>query len=246
MDDRPPNKRVHDEITKDESDEDRQPVAKRKSTNGTLDSFFALTQPLGLNPQKRFRIAIIGTAGRGSSSAKMTSALFDAMVVKAKEYVETTCQFNWSNIDLVSGGAAWSDHVAVTLFNQHKEQGTRLTLYLPCELNVKLGKPAQFADNGSSDWRKNPGRSANGYHRQFSTVTGKNSIQELADAREKDGAILDTSEFGFHKRNQQVAKVDRMLAFTWNTGDVPEPGGTYHTWVCCKSQKTHVGLSTLL
>lgn len=56
----------------------------------------------------RVSVAIIGTAGRGGLSAKMSKPTFTAMVESAKDIVETTWKLPWSQIDLVSGGAAWA------------------------------------------------------------------------------------------------------------------------------------------
>src|SRR5690606_1280513 len=71
-------------------------------------------------------IAIIGTAGRGDDAAKLGPALFAAMVRDAAERVAA-----FPDPRLVSGGAAWADHVAVKLFLEGKVAG--LTLHLPAE-----------------------------------------------------------------------------------------------------------------
>ncbi|RUS19232.1 hypothetical protein BC937DRAFT_87788, partial [Endogone sp. FLAS-F59071] len=53
-------------------------------------------------------IGIIGTAGRGADGAKMTKRIFDSMVAKAKDIIETQLKLSWDEVVLVSGGAAWS------------------------------------------------------------------------------------------------------------------------------------------
>jgi hypothetical protein len=39
------------------------------------------------------------------------------------------------NIELVSGGSAWADHIAVTLFRKNRHAGMKLKLFLPCRIN---------------------------------------------------------------------------------------------------------------
>ena len=77
---------------------------------------------------------------------------------KAKEIVE---ELDLSSAHLVSGGAAWSDHVAVELFLSDEYDG--LTLHMPCKWIRK-----EHYDNGSYSWQTNPGKLANSCHRKFS------------------------------------------------------------------------------
>lgn len=60
------------------------------------------------------------------------------------------------------------------------------------------------------------------------------------------GAVLDTSSTGFHERNEQVAKSDYLIAFSWSEGSSPTEGGTKHTWDLCTNTKIHIPLSLLL
>lgn len=70
------------------------------------------------------RVAIIGTAGyaKNTSSQILTRQLFEGMVAAAQTYLlQQHCgsaKLLLSEIDLVSGGAAWSNHVAIRLFLQ--------------------------------------------------------------------------------------------------------------------------------
>lgn len=61
----------------------------------------------------RVSVAIIGTAGRGGKGARMSKSLFMAMVQAATDVIENTWKLPWSQIDLVSGGAAWAGTLAV-------------------------------------------------------------------------------------------------------------------------------------
>ena len=109
-------------------------------------------------------IAIIGTAGRGADLNRLTSDIFLRMYNTTQKIIEEivptkdVCDFK-----LVSGGAAWADHLAVTIFLA----GTapKLCLYLPCEFDMAN---CCFVDDGTIDWRTNPGGTANCYHKKFS------------------------------------------------------------------------------
>lgn len=193
--------------------------------------------------RKRVKIAVVGTAGRGDKVALMTASVFNKMIESAIDTIENKWKIPWSRVDLVSGGAAWSDHVAVRLYMRYKEEGTNLTLYLPCPLD-EIKNPIKFIDNGYYDWKKNPGKSTNKYHGQFSFKIGSNSIEEIKEASTM-GAILNCDEIGFHARNKRIAISDYLLAFTWKKGDTPEIGGTSHTWDLCLGKRLHISLSTI-
>lgn len=174
------------------------------------------------------KIAIIGTAGRSSNG--LTRDLFTKMVAVGKYAVA-------HGTELVSGGAAWADHVAVTLFLQ--DVVPKLTLYLPC---AWAGE--HFHDTGVRDWRTNPGGLANYYHKRFSEVMGYDTLAQIAAAITKGATVVVGN--GFHNRNSQIAQCDAMLAFTWARG-APEDGGTLDTWrKCTAEQKVHVSLADLI
>lgn len=178
------------------------------------------------------RVAIIGTAGR-TLQDRLTRLLYQRMV-------ETTRELILSEDVVVSGGAAWADHVAVTLFLTGKCQG--LELYLPCEWDK-----TQYVDNGHNHWAKNPGRLANQYHRAFSKAVGIDSLEQIARAIESGATIHVHS--GFHARNTLVATTcDKMIALTWASDGTEIVGGTKDTWDKCKltsADKKHICLLEL-
>lgn len=175
-------------------------------------------------------VGIIGTAGRDKSQ-NYTVDLFNKMVSVCKYMLA-----NLQEITLVSGGAAWADHVAVRLYLDGYV--SKLILHLPC--NWDNGK---YYDNGSSDWRTNPGKMANNYHQKFSQILCTNSLEEINRAIEK-GAEVHIHR-GFHARNTLVAKCDYLIALTWSDTDTPAAGGTLDTWNKCKAQKYHISLSKI-
>jgi hypothetical protein len=119
---------------------------------------------------------------------------------------------------VVSGGAAWADHVAIELFL--KKEVDQLSLHFPAPWNQEFRR---FDDTDN-------GKTANYYHDLFSIKKhGESSFDELGIAIDR-GAAYDVSN-GFLKRNVLVAKeADVMLAFTFNRGAGPKDGGTFHTW----------------
>jgi hypothetical protein len=180
-------------------------------------------------------ISIIGSAGRGEDAKSMSATRYSAMVTLVESMIEQA-GYDWTDIELRSGGAAWCDHIAITLFLKHK---CKLSLFLPCDW-----KGDHYNDNGSADWRVNPGRTSNYYHKQFSDKMGYDTLAQIEDARLR-GAILDVSGKGFHNRNRMVAKCDVMIAFSNSITDQPTDGGTNHTWKLCKANKIHISLPNL-
>lgn len=180
-------------------------------------------------------IGIIGTAGR-DDNPKMTKELFERMVLKCKEVIKDIGCDNPAC--LVSGGAAWSDHVAVELFMQGV--GNKLRLHLPCpwETHVESKYSPHYKEMNSGC-----GTSANYYHRRFSRAMGRNTLEEIDRAREKGATIIVGN--GFHDRNTNIAaESEYLIAFTWDEG-VPKSGGTYDTWRKAKQAKRiHVNLNT--
>ena len=193
-------------------------------------------------------LAIIGTAGRRDDKDKMSAALYDAMLDGSRQVVKAT-----GATGLVSGGAAWADHVAVSLAIEGAIDPKRLTLHLP----AKLGATG-FVEAPGGD-RLDPGRVANYYHRLFAETTGRDPIAEIHEVVRR-GAVVDEGTTGFKQRNSVVARnADGVLAFTFGTGPAWMPvvstgrssgdaglkdGGTADTWEKSRAPvKIHVTLA---
>ena len=56
----------------------------------------------------------------------------------------------------------------------------QLTLHFPAKFQNNHNP--QFIDNGVKDWTKNPGRTANIYHRKFSAKIKDDSLQQVQSA----------------------------------------------------------------
>jgi hypothetical protein len=154
-------------------------------------------------------IGIIGTAGRGR---QLSRDHYDWMAFKALEHIK-------KDDTLVSGGAAWADHVAVSLFLIGK--ANKLVLHLPAPLDLEK---QEFAGGNNS-----PGGIANYYHRLFSFTMGKpgQSLKTLCSLVENPQVKMTVSP-GFHARNALVARQSElMLAFTFGEGSQPLDGGPH-------------------
>lgn len=146
-------------------------------------------------------LAIIGTAGRRDDADRLSRGHFDAMTDVAYGVIQET-----GATHLVSGGAAWADHVAVRLVLEGAIPADHLTLFLPAALGV----------DGFTASRD--GQTANYYHRKFSAAARIDSIAELNEVRRR-GATLIVNPAGFFARNAQVASsADALLAFTFGEG----------------------------
>ena len=180
-------------------------------------------------------VTIIGTAGRKEDACKMDKDIYDKMVKASMYVIETHFKLKMETVTLVSGGAAWSDHVAVKLYNMNKVKD--LILYLPCEW-----EQGKYRDTGERDWKVNPGRTSNYYHEQFSKKIGENTLEQIELAYKK-GAKIITQYNGFHNRNSKVAQSDYVIAFTWGEDNEPKEGGTLFTWKLCNGYKVHLPLN---
>lgn len=194
------------------------------------------------NKERPISVAIIGTAGRKEDAAKMSLALFEKMKQKAETIILQDWKLQRNQVVLVSGGAAWADHVAVRLFTESvcvtDNPFAALHLHLPCHLKEE-GEKTRAVDTA-------PGQTMNSLHYQFSKAMGANTLCELAVAKSL-GATINVSN-GFYARNAHVAKSNRVIAFTWGpSAAIPKDGGTLHTWNLAKtsSHKLHVPLHTL-
>ena len=170
------------------------------------------------------RLAVIGTAGR-DSSIEMSHKTWDWMVNDFKSRLT-------GNEHLISGGAAWADHLAVHAFV--RGWVTSLTLHFP----------APFTGFYYLGERGSAGSTANYYHQRFRDITGVNSLLEIGTALKMGAQKTEESpRIGMRAlflRNSKVAEhLDRLLAYTFKH---PTMGGTGDTWKKCHPsvEKTHV------
>jgi len=185
--------------------------------------------PTSLFPDEPLSIAIIGTAGRGTDAARLTKEVYAQMQNLAYQTVMEISQ--GKSVHLVSGGAAYADHLAVDLYITGKCDS--LALHLPCAWDLE---GFQFIDTGVFDWKTNPGGTSNHFHRAFSAKTNKSSLLDIARAIAKGAKVVVGS--GFHDRNTAVSKATAVIAFTYGVGPLLKDGGTADTMK--KYLKNHV------
>lgn len=181
-------------------------------------------------------LAVIGTAGRDRSKV-MDAALWKVMCDDLRSRLRP------SDV-LVSGGAAWADHLAVHGFLSGWCAG--LKLFLPAPL-VQVQGAWQFEEVGS----KSSGSAANWYHHRFSAAVGVDTLGQLVTAMAR-GAVAEAEPAragfsGMFARNKKVAaNGSSVLAYTFNDGNVPADGGTLDTWKQVSSpDRVHVDLAAL-
>jgi len=176
------------------------------------------------------KIAIIGTAGRKEDKDRITKEHFIFMVQDAAQRIKDKLE-----VELISGGAAWADHVTVVLFLMSYVEG--LTLYFPADFDGKFI---------GTDNPKHPANVANYYHRLFSKKCNLDSLRQIQRAIEQ-GANYEINKKGFRARNLQVGDCDILYAYTFGEGDIPKEGGTRHTWENSRAKyKIHISLDKLL
>lgn len=191
-------------------------------------------------------VGIIGTAGRKDDAPRLGKRIFAAMCRDALEQIQVRLANVAEDYELVSGGAAWADHIAVRMFNAGF--ANKLTLCLPC-----LWMGGQEFDPLSE-----AGSTANYYHENFSIACGIDSFREIQKAID-NGATVEIYR-GFKERNTVVAKkATRLIAYTFGTHSsiTTSPaitskeaglkdGGTTDTWNKSKAKtKIHVTVQSL-
>lgn len=176
------------------------------------------------------KIAIIGTAGR-DKSIPMTKELWRWMIEDVSSRIQQT------DI-LISGGAAWADHLAVELFLSNKCK--ELILHLPAPLSMETKSFDGPHYNSAAC-------SSNFYHSRFSKIIGYNSLHQIAEVISKKQLVThEPKSYGYSgmfERNRKVAlSCDSLIAYTFGREGKPKDGGTKHTWDLCKVEKIHVTL----
>lgn len=177
------------------------------------------------------KIAIIGTAGR-DKNYPLSAKHWDFMCNMVRDEVEP-------DDHLISGGAAWADHVAVWAFRMGLVHSLSLHLPAPIQLARYMG------GYGTS------GGVANYYHEKFSNVIGDSSQESLNQITELllRGIPFTTQPVApgykaMAERNKLVAaECDHLMAFTLGRGNVPANGGTKMTWdMAAHAERMHISL----
>lgn len=181
-------------------------------------------------------VAIIGTAGRDKART------YD-LDLWCKMWDDACKRFDQNkSYHLVSGGAAWADHLAVELFLSGRAE--KLTLHLPAPFNEQRTHHFLGPENSAAS-------AANYYHDKFTKATGINSRYQIAEALKMAGCTFTEQPAaagygGMFARNVLVARdAQACLAYTWGEGSEPADGGTKFTWDRVNGRKVHVSLLSL-
>ncbi|MHA2064002.1 MAG: hypothetical protein ACXABY_06445 [Candidatus Thorarchaeota archaeon] len=181
-------------------------------------------------------LGVIGCAGRKEDTDKMNKDIYKWMFMDVKFRIAKLLQ-DHNKLHLHSGGAAWSDHLVVSLMKSGV--GDKATLHLPTTFMMQY---KQYYGGGRT------GKTANYYHSCFSEKMGEDTLASLAYFI-TDPRVHVIEYKGFLPRNIGIAEAsDALIAHTWHHGTKPKPkSGTLHTWNHCKANvKIHVPLEALV
>lgn len=177
-------------------------------------------------------VSICGSAGRNNNHLKITPLLFEKLY-NLFLFIINKIEINkGEKINLLSGGAAFIDHIAVKLF-----------LNFPDRFNLHLALPCNFHKN-EFEYYSSTGKTANYYHKLFSEQMSSqqkvNSLREISEAVEKGAAF--SIHKGFKARNSLIANCDYLLAAGFSSCPT---GGTKDTYdKCVKAKKIYFNIET--
>lgn len=164
-------------------------------------------------------LGIVGSAGRKEDKDKLSKEIYDKMCE-----IGRVVGLILKSTRLVSGGAAYADNAAIKIWLENREAyKDGLVLHLPCEF-----KDSKFLDNGNKDYKLNPGRTVNYYHKLFSEKCNFDSLAEI-DLAIKSGAKVVITKGLFNRNTKMAQDSDALLAMTFGLGDKLKYGGTSDT-----------------
>ena len=139
-------------------------------------------------------LGIIGTAGRGTDGDKLNIGYWKLMLLIAQNVITVTGVGT-----LVSGGAAWADHLATSIFLH--ESNLQYKLFLPCGFEA-----ANFIGDETA-------RISNYYHNLFSEKVGRDSREEIDKVIFDDHCQISTGgKGGFKGRNTDIVLYRMFLS----------------------------------
>jgi|2_EtaG_2_1085320.scaffolds.fasta_scaffold01185_9 hypothetical protein len=183
------------------------------------------------------KIAIIGTAGRKTDGVKLNRTIYQAIIEDVRHRLEIVRE----PIHLVSGGAAYMDHLAVLAYLRKFPNVESLELFFPCKWQDEM-----FQRNGTQ--RKSTASVSNNYHEKFSLkMKGEKDTSLKQIQRALDNGARYHERKGFYDRNLDVGYVDYILAYTFGKSLYqPKDGGTFHTWSKLKAlTKIHIPIALI-
>ncbi|MGC4055616.1 MAG: hypothetical protein QM757_42880 [Paludibaculum sp.] len=190
------------------------------------------------------KLGIIGTAGRKEDLERLNPDMFGRMCEQT-ELLIRALRSNGETVDgLVSGGAAWADHVAVFLFLRGEQSS------IPGDLTLSLHTPSEWDSRKDRYVENRDGHTANFHHDNFQLKTGIPSLRQIRESMSSERAFV-ASGGGFRARNQKIAEeADVLLAMTFGQGSAVKPkSGTEDTVrkyaALGKTRLFHLDLNTM-
>ena len=167
-------------------------------------------------------MGICGTAGRRDDAKRLSKNHFEAMYECAHLMLEQFKESDYGVDTLVSGGAAWADHVAVKMFLN--KEVPRLKLFLPCPFLAEARQydPTPLTEKEVLE-KRSTGEICNALHAKFSQKVGFGSLNEILLAMQQGAEIITCK--GFYPRNGCVAQSDILLAMTFGDHEWVKDGG---------------------
>lgn len=159
------------------------------------------------------KVAIVGTAGRKGSIDYLSKEIYlKAKQLSLESILEVGKRMNipLHEMTLLCGGAAWMDHLNITLW---KTQGVRfeeLQLHLPAPLDMDQSRFVEDPHKG----RLCPGRISNYYHYGFAEKLGAAQNATLKSICDLSTQVPTSYYDGFHARNLALGRCDLLIALT--------------------------------
>lgn len=189
------------------------------------------------DPAPLVKVAVIGASGRDAADRRRLEPTFGLMATWVGELVRFLKDNNLAHhrVQLVSGGSAYGDHVAITAWHVFNDPNTNcpfeggpfggLLLHLPTPYDFEQRRFVRVrGDNDAA-------RTLNDLHDRYRRVHHTSTLTQIAGALTIEGAKIEVHE-GFLARDKAIARGAKfMIAFSGVDGVAPTKGsGTAFTW----------------
>lgn len=166
------------------------------------------------------KLGIVGTSGKNHYDKKVLAPKHMTWITNnVRQYIENVLHTTCDKIMLVSGGSAWTDHVAIQLYLTGEFAG--LELFLVSKFDIKQKKYINTHE----------GRALNEMHKYCQEQTGIDVFNDMVKAIHGKNKAKVIIQRGFNARNTLLSKnCDHLMVFAF-VRDMPENGGTYDTWI---------------
>lgn len=202
------------------------------------------------------RVGVSGTVGYADDASRLDASIFSAMKASLFAILKS---LKLDTVELVCGGRAWAEHVAVSCFldtietknkitfQEHKMK-THLEIRFPCEYNVdKYKEVLEFQDIGQvQNYQLNPGRTFRSYHLKFQRACSSlalNSFQDLARAKIEGNAtfIVDSTDTC---DTNIVSNLDYLIIFSFGNNIESADYHSKKMWNSCQktTKKIHISI----